>query len=90
MNARYEERQQPAARLPGEELGSLYWKYFEVVPADSDELRLLTRRLRYQVYCSERHFEDENVDRMEMDKFDLHAEAAILNHRPTATPAGRG
>lgn len=71
-----------------EDLAEVYWKYFQIIDADTDDLRLTTYRLRYQVYCVEHPFEPPNSDNVETDEFDSRAERSILIHRPTNIPAG--
>ena len=63
--------------------GELFDNYFEVVEADTAELRDIVFRLRYQVYCLETGFEDEQQfpDRKEHDEFDALASHALVMHR---------
>lgn len=65
-------------------------EYFEVVHADSDALRELVFRLRYQVYCVETKFEDASTfpDELERDAYDVHADHTLLIHRATGWIAG--
>lgn len=71
-----------------EELSSLYWKYFDVVEADTPERRAQAHRLRYQVYCVEHPFEPPNPEQMERDAYDAHSGFALLTHRQTGLLAG--
>lgn len=68
--------------------------YFELVHADSDELRMQVYLLRYQVYVLETGFESEQdcesfVDRdgvkvhFERDEYDRHSDHYLLRHRRT-------
>ena len=64
--------------------------YFEVVLADTEELREQVFRLRYAVYCAELHYEDPAnfPDGLERDAFDSLAFHCLLRHRPTDLLAG--
>jgi len=57
-----------------------YWKMFEVVHADTDELRRAVFALRYQVYCRENNFIDPALhpDRLESDAYDEHSSHFLL------------
>ena len=73
-----------------EAVAALYDKYFSVVPADTPQLRDAAHALRYQVYCVENHFEnpaDQRGER-ERDRFDDHAEHAVLIYKPTGDVVG--
>ena len=65
-------------------------RYFEVILADTEELRAEVFKLRYQVYCVETHFEDESAfpDEMESDAYDIKSGHALLRHRDTGWWAG--
>jgi N-acyl amino acid synthase of PEP-CTERM/exosortase system len=54
-------------------LGSAFSKYFEIVPALTEELRDHAFRIRYQVYCEELKFEPERPARRESDVYDAHS-----------------
>lgn len=58
-------------------------KYFEMVPADTAELRNEVYRLRYQVYCVENDFLDPSHydNAMESDEFDEHSAHYLIRHR---------
>jgi N-acyl amino acid synthase of PEP-CTERM/exosortase system len=58
-------------------------KYFDMVPAVSDELKKEVYKLRYQVYCIEACFEDPEPypDEMEFDEFDSHSVHYLIYHR---------
>ncbi|MGR9053830.1 MAG: PEP-CTERM/exosortase system-associated acyltransferase [Gammaproteobacteria bacterium] len=58
-------------------------QYFEMIKADTDALKKEVYRLRYQVYCSETHFEDptEHPDGMEYDEFDDNSIHYLIRHR---------
>lgn len=71
-------------------LAQAFQQFFEIVPADTDELREAVYRIRYQVYCQEMHFENEDAfpDGREIDQFDSHSAHALLRHRPSGDYAG--
>ena len=68
----------------------LYRRHFELVRADTDELRDLVYRLRYQVYAHERGFEnpDDHPEGRESDGFDAHALHILLRHRGSGIVVG--
>lgn len=55
------------------DLGLGFKKYFEVVPALTEELRDQVYAIRHQVYCEELHFEPVRPDRRETDGYDAHS-----------------
>ena len=71
-------------------LTDLYNRYFEVVPADTQERLTEAYRLRYQVYCVENAFENpqEHLDGFENDQFDSRSVHSLLIHRPSGNVAG--
>jgi len=54
-------------------LAAGFKKYFEVVPALTDELREHVYRVRHKVYCEELKFEAPRPDRCEKDEYDAHS-----------------
>ncbi|HPF58800.1 MAG TPA: PEP-CTERM/exosortase system-associated acyltransferase [Candidatus Competibacteraceae bacterium] len=60
---------------------------YEVILADTEASRAIHRKIRYQVYCQERRFEDpaEFPNGEEYDVWDIHAAHFIVRHRATAT-----
>jgi N-acyl amino acid synthase of PEP-CTERM/exosortase system len=72
-----------------ESLFDAYWRFFEDVPADG-QLRDEAHRLRYQVYVTERGFEDPNdhPGGLERDAFDEYSAHALLRHKATGRFAG--
>lgn len=68
----------------------LYNSYFEILPAETAELRRAAFRLRYQVYCVENPFENpvENPDGLETDAYDAAALHSLLVHRGTGEVVG--
>ena len=73
-----------------ERLIEVYRRAFQVLRADTPDLRKEAYRLRYQVYCVENPFEDPrgNPDEMEMDLFDQRSSHSLLVHRPSGQIAG--
>jgi len=58
-------------------------EYFEMVPANSEELKKEVYKLRYQVYCVENSFLDSThyQEAMESDEFDKHSCHYLIYHR---------
>ena len=54
-------------------LGEGFKKYFEIVPALSDELRDEVYRVRHSVYCEELGWEPVRADGRERDEYDTHS-----------------
>ena len=71
-------------------LAEAFNQFFEIVPANTDALRDVVYRIRYQVYCHELHFENEAnfPDGREIDEFDAHSVHCLLRHRPSGEFAG--
>jgi N-acyl amino acid synthase of PEP-CTERM/exosortase system len=67
------------------ELLEHYKRYFEVLSADTPELREEAHRLRYLVYCLEHQFErkEDFPEHREQDEYDSHSVQALLRHKPT-------
>ncbi len=66
-------------------LYSVFYKLFDVVHADTQELKDEAHRLRYQVFCLEnKGYEDPaaHPDGMERDPYDVNAEHALLIYKP--------
>jgi len=61
---------------------------FEVVVADTPDLRDVTFALRHEVYCREFGFEPVRADGLERDTYDDRAHHYLLAHLPTGTWAG--
>ena len=68
----------------------LYRRHFELVRANSEELRDLVYQLRYQVYAHERGFENpgDHPGGRERDGFDAHALHILLRHRASGIVVG--
>jgi len=64
--------------------------YFEEILAVTDETEQEAYRLRFQIYCVERGFEDPETfpDQMEKDEFDERSVHALVRHRKTSLLAG--
>ena len=69
---------------------AVYRRYFEIVRADTPELRDEVYRLRYQVYVEEHGFEraEDFPDKRERDRFDARSLHVLLRHRASGTPIG--
>jgi N-acyl amino acid synthase of PEP-CTERM/exosortase system len=63
---------------------------FEVVSADTIGLMETAFRIRYQVYCHERSFEDAGAfpDQMEMDEYDMHSTHSLVKCQRSGEFAG--
>lgn len=64
--------------------------HFRVVRADTPQLRQISYRLRYDVYCVEHSFLDAacHPDRRESDEFDSHSLHALLQHAASGAFVG--
>jgi len=64
--------------------------HFEVVSANTPDLIETAYRLRYQVYCLERPYEDAAMfpDQMEYDAFDLHSTQSLVKCRKSGQYTG--
>lgn len=84
------DRQKPSNSPQKERLSIVYARYFDCVPAETEEQRAEAFRLRYQVYCKENDFEDpsDSPDGFEQDQLDAHALHTLLMHRPSETFVG--
>jgi N-acyl amino acid synthase of PEP-CTERM/exosortase system len=71
-------------------LSEQFRRYFQLIPADTEDLRQAVYRIRYQVYCAELGYEAaENFpDGMEHDEYDRRARHALLRHLPSGVFAG--
>lgn len=68
----------------------LFRSYFEVVHADTPQLRREAYRLRYQVLAVEHHYlrPEDYPDGEERDPYDTHSAHCLLIHRKTGATAG--
>jgi N-acyl amino acid synthase of PEP-CTERM/exosortase system len=57
--------------------------YFEIVSADSDELKQEVFKLRYQVYCVEKGFLPDYAGGLECDEYDERSSHYLIRHRET-------
>lgn len=81
----------PYQKLRSEILFSLFYQTFDVIHADTPELREQAHRLRYQVFCIENQgYEDpaSHPDKQESDRYDGHATHTLLVYKPTQTAIG--
>lgn len=69
-------------------LGASFKRYFEIVPALTDELRDQAYRIRHQVYCEELKYEPERPDRRETDEYDPHSLHCLIRSVKTGEFAG--
>jgi len=72
------------------ELFNTFHNHFSVVPAESPDLLETAYRLRYQVYCKENPYEDEEEfpDQMEFDEYDRHSVQSLVRCRASGHHAG--
>lgn len=61
----------------------IFNKYFEMIPAISDELKHEVYKLRFQVYCVEMGFENhqEFPEGLEFDEYDQYSSHYLIRHR---------
>ena len=64
-------------------------RYFEIVPATTEDLIYKSLRLRYQVFCVEQNIFDSNryLDQIEKDEYDERSAHSLLKHKTTNTVA---
>ena len=72
----------------GLSLYEFYSKTFEIVQANTTELREECFRLRYNVYCLENPFEPKNDEEMERDEYDDEAVSFLLRHKSSGLFVG--
>ncbi|QSA95687.1 PEP-CTERM/exosortase system-associated acyltransferase [Methylococcus sp. EFPC2] len=65
-------------------------KYFEIVPAITEDLRKLGFQIRYQVYCEELGFENKAdfPDGYEIDEYDHRSYLCLLRHKESQKYVG--
>jgi len=80
----------PRSTLPEQSLLHCFKSHFTTVDADRPPLVRTAYKLRYQIYCVEKQFEDAaaHPDELEKDEFDSHAVQGLLLHRTTGTALG--
>ena len=69
-------------------LGASFRRYFEIVPALTDELREHAFRIRHQVYCEELGYEAPRPDRRETDEYDDQSLHCLIRSVKTGEFAG--
>lgn len=74
------------------DLNTAFDEYFEVISANTQELREQVFRLRYQVYCEEIKLPDfepwKFAQDLEIDEFDDRSVHYLMRHRPSGKIAG--
>jgi len=70
------------------DLGAGFKKYFEVMPALTNELRDHVFRIRHAVYCEELKYEPARADRRETDEYDAHALHCLIRSVQTGAYVG--
>jgi len=81
---------QPSMSTPRHGLSDQFRHYFELIPANTPELKRIVFQIRYQVYCEELAYEPpENFpDGLEQDNYDPRSLHVLLRHRPSGEYAG--
>jgi len=71
-------------------LAAPYHEYFKLEVASTEELKQVSHKLRYDIYCDEHGWEETEKfpDKMDNDKFDSWSEHYLLYHRGTKQYAG--
>jgi N-acyl amino acid synthase of PEP-CTERM/exosortase system len=70
------------------DLGESFKRYFEIVPALTDELRRHAFRIRHQVYCEELNYEPLRRDGLETDEYDRQSLHCLIRSVKTSTYVG--
>jgi N-acyl-L-homoserine lactone synthetase len=72
------------------ELYNTFHDHFEMVPANTLGLMETAFRIRYQVYCVERSFEDQDAfpNQMETDEYDLHSAQTLMRCKASGQYTG--
>lgn len=76
----------------GSRIVDLFYQYFDILPALDERLRQEVYKLRYQVYCLETGFENQDacraapntdgeIEYYEMDEFDQRSEHYLIRHK---------
>lgn len=65
-----------------------FQRYFEVVPALTEELRQEGYRIRHEVYCRDLGFEPVRADGLETDRYDTHSVHCLLRTAATRQYVG--
>ncbi len=69
-------------------LSEHFHEYFEIILANTKELKEASYKIRHQVYSEELGWEPSNPDRMETDEFDHYSVPLLLRHRRSNQYAG--
>jgi N-acyl amino acid synthase of PEP-CTERM/exosortase system len=85
-----EESPTPFQSYSEQSLLQSFKSHFETVDADQPQLMSAAYRLRYQVYCVEKQFEDSKAhpNELERDEFDFHSVQGLLLHRTSGIAVG--
>jgi len=72
------------------DLYNTFHNHFDVVSADTIGLMETAFRIRYQVYCVERSFEDESAfpEQMETDEYDMHSAHSLVRCKASGQYTG--
>ena len=70
------------------DLGRSFKRYFEIVPALTDELRRQAFRIRHQVYCEELKYEPVRADGLETDEYDRQSLHCLIRSVATGIYVG--
>ena len=70
------------------DLGESFKRYFEIVPAVTEELRREAFRIRHQVYCEELGYEPLRADGLEVDEYDDQSLHCLIRSVATGAYAG--
>ena len=69
-------------------LAEHFEKYFEVVFANTEELKQEAYKIRYNVYCEELGWEQQRSSQIEIDAYDKFSYFCLLRHKRTGMYAG--
>ena len=70
------------------DLGQSFKRYFEIVPAITEELRREAFRIRHEVYCEELGYEPLRTDGLETDEYDGQSLHCLIRSVATGAYAG--
>ena len=67
-----------------------YWRYFDIVKADTEELLAASFMLRHEVFCVENNYEPypDTPEGQEIDAYDDRSDHYLLIHKKTNQVAG--
>lgn len=72
----------------GSPVATLFERYFDTVPATTEELLAEVYRLRHQVYCEELRYEPTRASQMEHDEYDKRSIHCLLFHKSSQSYIG--